>query len=66
MYRYLMTFWCKFFMRVLIFNLRIFRLASLLVECSCVAPLTSVVIEMRWLVFQPLFCMVLISESYFI
>ena len=44
----------------------ILMLASLLMECSCIAPLTLVVIVMRGLVFQPLFCVVLISGSYLV
>ena len=32
------------------------RLINLLIECSCIAPHTPVVIVMRGLVFQPLFC----------
>ena len=43
----------------------IFRLASWLIDCSCIAPLTLVVIVIRGFVFQPLFCIVLISGSYF-
>ena len=45
--RYLMAFWCMFFMRVLVMNFRSFRLASLLMECSCIAPLTRAVMVMR-------------------
>ena len=42
-----------------------FRLISLLMECSCMAPLvTPVVMVMRGFVFCPLFCMVSISGSY--
>ena len=35
-------------------------------ECSCIAPLTPVVMVMRGLVFHPLFCMVSISGSYLV
>jgi hypothetical protein len=31
------------------------RLASLLIDCSCIAPLTPIVIVIRGFVFQPLF-----------
>ena len=48
------------------FDFGIFRLASLLIECSCIAPLTHAVIVMRGLEFQSLFCMVLISGSYLV
>ena len=44
----------------------IFRLISLLMECSCMAPLTFVVMVMRGLVFHLLFCMVLISGWYLV
>ena len=44
----------------------ILRLASLLMGCSCIAPLTPVVIVMRGLVFHPLFSMLLISGSYLV
>ena len=44
----------------------IFMLVSLHMECSCIAPLTSVVMVMRGLVFHPLLCIVSISESYLI
>ena len=43
-----------------------FEVGYLLMECSCIAPLTSVVIIPRGLVFHPLFCMVLISGSYLV
>ena len=42
----------------------ILRLASLLLECSCIAPLTHVVIVMRVFVFHPWFRMVSINGSY--
>ena len=42
----------------------ILRLVSLLMECSCMAPLTHVVMVIRGLVIHPLFCMVLIRGSY--
>ena len=44
----------------------IFRLASLLMECSCIASRTPIVMVMRRLVYHPWFCMVLISESYLV
>jgi hypothetical protein len=44
----------------------ILGLAGLLMDCSCIAPLTLVVMVMRGLVFHSLFCMVLISGSYFV
>ena len=43
----------------------ILRLASLLIACLCIAPLTPAVMMIRGFVFQPLFLMVLISGSYF-
>ena len=62
--RYLMTFWCIFFMRVLIFDFGTFRLASFLRECSCMAPLALAVMVMRGLVLHPLILYVLISRSH--
>ena len=44
----------------------IFRLVSLLMKCLCMTPLTLVVMEIRRLVFHPLFCMVLIRGSYLV
>ena len=44
----------------------ILRLASLLMKCPCIAPLTPAMILMRGLVFHPLFCMLLISRSYLV
>ena len=44
----------------------ILRLVSFSMECSCMAPLTPVVMVMRRLVFHPLFFMVLISGSYLV
>ena len=41
-----------------------FRWASLFMECSCIAPLTLVVMVMRGLVCHPLACMALFSGSY--
>jgi hypothetical protein len=35
-------------------------------ECSWIAPLTPAVMVISELTFQPLFCMVLISGSYFV
>ena len=43
-----------------------FKLVSLLMECSCMAPLMPNVMITRGLVFQPLFCMVLIRGSYLV
>ena len=37
-----------------------------LLKCSCIAPLTPAMMVMRGLVFNPLFCMMLISESYLV
>ena len=61
-----MALWCIFFMRVLVLALGIFRLVILSMECSCIAPLTPVVMVMRRLVFQPLFCIALINGSYLV
>ena len=44
----------------------ILTLASLSMDCSCIAPLTLAVIVIRGFVFQPLFRIVLISGSYFV
>ena len=43
----------------------ILRFASLLMDCSCMAPLTRAVIMMRGLFSNLLFCLALISGSYF-
>ena len=64
--RYLTAFWYMFFMRVLIFDFGMFRLVSFLMECSCMAPLTPIVMVVRGLIFHPLFYMVLISGSYLV
>ena len=45
---------------------RVFSLISSSMECSCIAPLTPAVMVMRGLVSQPLFCMILINESYLV
>ena len=37
---------------------------TLLMDCSCIAPLTHVVIVIRGLMAHPLFCIALIKESY--
>ena len=47
-------------------GLGIFSWVNLLMECSCMALLTPVAIVMMGLAYQPLFCRVLISESYFV
>ena len=44
----------------------IVRLVSLFMGCSCIDPLTLAVMVIRELVFHPLFCMMLISESYLV
>ena len=41
-----MAFWCIFFMRVLMLVFGILRSASLLMDCSCIAPLTPTIITM--------------------
>ena len=64
--RYLIAFWCILFMRDLVFDFGMFRLANFLMECSCTASLTPAMMVMRGLVFHPLFCMVLISGSYLV
>jgi hypothetical protein len=43
----------------------ILRLVSLLIDCSCIAPLTTAVMVIRGFVFQPLHPIVLISGSHF-
>jgi hypothetical protein len=59
-----MALWCRLFTRVLILVFGIFRLVNFSMECSCMAPLTPVVMVMRGLVFHPLFSIALISDSY--
>ena len=61
-----MAFWFMYFMRVLIFDFEMFRLARFLMECSCMAPRTLAVMVMRGSIFHLLFCMVLISVSYLV
>lgn len=53
-------------MRVLILVFEIFRLVSFSMECSCMAPLTHVVMVMSRLVFHPLFHMVSILILHFL
>jgi hypothetical protein len=60
-----MAFWCMCFMRDLMLDLEIFSLVNLLMECSCMAPLTPAVMVMMGLVCNPLFCRVLINGPYF-
>lgn len=45
--RYLMAIWCIFFMRALEFDFEMFRLTSLLMECSYIAPFTPAAMVMR-------------------
>ena len=40
------------------------RFVSLLMKCSCLAPLTPAVMVMRGLILHPLFSMLLINGSY--
>jgi hypothetical protein len=54
----------KFFIRILMHDFGIFRFISLLMECSCMGPLTPVVMVTMGLYFQPLFSMVLLWGSY--
>ncbi len=61
-----MAFWCIFFMRFLTLDFGISRSSSCLMDCSCIAPMTPVVILMRGFVFQPLFHITLINGSYFV
>ncbi len=51
-------------MSVLMFDFGILRLASLVMACSCMAPLTPAVMVMRGFVSQPLFRVLLTSGSY--
>ena len=48
--RSLMAIWCMFFMRVLMMDFGIFISTSLLMKCSCIAPLTATVMVMSGLV----------------
>ena len=54
------------FMRVFMLFFGIFSLVSWSIECSWIAPLIPVVMVIRGLIFQPLFCMVLLSGSYLV
>jgi hypothetical protein len=56
----------RLFMRFLILTFGIFRLFNFLMECSCMASLTSAMMVMRGLVFHPLFCIALISGVIFV
>lgn len=47
-------------------NFGVFSLVSLSMVCSCIAPLTRVVMVMRGLGFHPIYCVVLISGSYLV
>ena len=64
--RYLMAFLFIHFMKFLMLDFGMFRLASFLMECSCIVPLTPIVMVMRGLVFHSLLCMMLISGSYLV
>ena len=55
-----------FFMRVLMLDFGILRSVSLVMDWSCMAPLTPAVIVMRGFVFQPLLRIALNSGSYFV
>ena len=59
-----MAFWCIPFMRLLMLDFGIFRIVTLSMKCSWMAPLTPVVMVMRGLVFHPLFRMLSFSGSY--
>ena len=61
-----MTFWCRFFMSNLILGFGSLILSSRSIECSCMAPHTPAVIVMRGLIFQPQFCMLLMSGLYLV
>ena len=61
--RYIMAFWCIFFMRVLVLDFGLSNSVSFLIECSCMASLTLAMTMMRALTFQPLFWRVLINGS---
>ena len=61
-----MAFMCIIFHEGFIFDLGIFKLKSLMIECSYIAPVTLVVIVIRGLVCHPLFCMVVIIGSYLV
>jgi hypothetical protein len=52
-------------MRFLKLFFGILRLVGLVIECSCIAPLTPAVMVIRGVVFHPLLLIVLISGSYF-
>ena len=62
--RYLMAFWCMFFMRLLMLAFGISRYSNFLMDYSCIALLTLVVMVIRGFVFHPLLCMSLINGSY--
>ena len=64
--RYLMAFQCMFFMRILISDFGTLILASFLMKCLCMAPLTPTMMVMRGFTFHPLFCMVLFNGSYLV
>ena len=64
--RYLVAFWCMFFMSILTLDFGRLSLLSLFIEYSCVATLTPTMMVMKGFTFQPLFCRVLISGSYLV
>ena len=61
-----MAFWCMPFIRFLMLDFGIFSSVNLLMECSCMAPLTHAVIVIRGLVLHPLFWMVLFNGLYLV
>ena len=62
--RYLMAFWCIFFMRLFMLVFGILRSSSFLMDSSCITPLIHVVMMISGFVFHPLLCATLISGSY--
>ena len=61
--KYLMAFWCMFFIRVLMLDFGILSSVNLVMDCSCIAPLTPAMMVISGFVFQPLFRMALSSGS---
>ena len=55
-----------FFMRFFMLVFGISRSTSFVMDCSCIAPLTLVMIVIRGFIVHPLFRMALISGSYFV
>ena len=61
-----MAFWCMSFISFFHVGFWTFGFVSLLMECSCMTPLTPAMMVMRGLVLHPLFYIVLFNGLYLV